>query len=277
MAKPKCKNSIQRGANLAENSKLLVEMQDGVKRITFNRPERRNAVDAQTQSLFQKAIFESAEDGSRVIVLTGAGEAFCAGADLQSMSAIEIKDTDVTATLRTGTNATVLAMRKLSIPIIARIHGHAVGVGCSYALACDVLIASEQAKFGQGFVKIGLMPDGGPTYFLPRSIGYARAFELVATGDIISAEQALSLGMINKVVPVQLLDEAVNQLAARLAEAAPIALAKIKQGLNFGLGTDLAGALEFEAVNQDACFHSADFVEGVTAFLQKRKSAFKGK
>jgi 2-(1,2-epoxy-1,2-dihydrophenyl)acetyl-CoA isomerase len=262
---------------LAENPKILVEMKDGVKRITFNRPERRNAVDAESQTLFQNAIFEAAEDDSRVIILSGAGDAFCAGADLQSMSAGDIKQTDVTAVLRTGTNKTILAMRKLPKPIIARIQGHAVGVGCSYALACDILIASEQAKFGQGFVKIGLMPDGGPTYFLPRAIGYAKAFELAATGDIIDARQAHEIGLINRVVPADLLDQTVNELAARLAEAAPIAIAKIKEGLNFGLQADLASALDFEAVNQGPCFSSEDFAEGVTAFLQKRKPNFKGK
>jgi 2-(1,2-epoxy-1,2-dihydrophenyl)acetyl-CoA isomerase len=262
---------------LAENPKILVEMKDGVKRITFNRPERRNAVDAESQTLLQNAIFEAAEDDSRVIILTGAGDAFCAGADLQSMSAGDIKQTDVTTLLRTGTNKTILAMRKMPKPIIARIHGHAVGVGCSYALACDILIASEQAKFGQGFVKIGLMPDGGPTYFLPRAIGYAKAFELVATGDIIDARQAQEIGLINRVVPADALDQTVNELAARLAEGAPIAIAKIKEGLNFGLQADLAAALDFEAVNQGPCFGSEDFAEGVTAFLQKRKPNFKGK
>jgi 2-(1,2-epoxy-1,2-dihydrophenyl)acetyl-CoA isomerase len=140
-----------------------------------------------------------------------------------------------------------------------------------------MLIASEQAKFGQVFVKIGLMPDGGSTYFLPRIVGYAKAFELMATGDLISAQDALALGMVNRVVAVEELDSAVDQLASRLAAAPGIALAKIKEGLNVGETSDLATALEFEAINQQACFHSDDFVEGVKAFLEKRKPNFQGK
>jgi len=262
---------------MPSSDKLLVTLEDGVKRITFNRPERRNAVDTETVELLQEAIRSSAEDESKVVIITGAGDSFCAGADLQATGQRDITSIDVTASLRENTNPTILAMRGLSKPIIARVHGHAVGVGCNYALACDILIASEQAKFGQAFVKIGLMPDGGSTFFLPRAIGYAKAFELMATGDIISAQDALALGLVNRVVPFEQLDATVNEMAARLVTAAPIALGKIKEGLNHGLVSDLASALDFEAVNQGACFQSQDFREGVKAFLEKRKASFQGR
>src|ERR1044071_5595976 len=244
---------------MSASDKLLVTLENGIKRITINRPERRNALDGETMILLREEIERSAEDESRVVILTGAGDSFCAGADLQAVGQREV---DVTTSLRERTNPTILAMRRLSKPIIARIHGHAVGVGCNYALACDILIASDQAKFGQVFVRIGLMPDGGSTYFLPRIVGYAKAFELMATGEIISAEDALALGMVNRVVPVEELDAAVNQMAARLASSPAVALAKIKDGLNQGQKSDLAAALEFEAVNQAACFNSEDFIEG---------------
>jgi 2-(1,2-epoxy-1,2-dihydrophenyl)acetyl-CoA isomerase len=252
--------------------RLLVTLQDGIKRITINRPERRNSLDLETVAMIRAAIEQSKDDGTRVVILTGAGESFCAGADLAVTSERDIADFDVTKSLREGINPTVLGMRALPVPIIARVHGHAVGVGCNYALACDIIVASEQTLFGQVFVKIGLMPDGGGTFFLPRLVGYHKAFELMATGDIISAHEAYRLGMVNKVVPFAELDATVDALAARLARSPRLALVKIKAGLNHEL--DLVGALEFEAINQDACLHSKDFIEGVTAFMQKRKAVF---
>lgn len=259
---------------MSASDKLLVALENGIKRITINRPERRNALDGETMILLREEIERSAEDESRVVILTGAGDSFCAGADLQAVGQREV---DVTTSLRERTNPTILAMRKLAKPIIARIHGHAVGVGCNYALACDILIASDQAKFGQVFIKIGLMPDGGSTYFLPRIVGYAKAFELMATGDIFDARDALALGLVNRVVAFSELDATVNAMAGRLAASPPIALAKIKEGLANGERSDLAGALEFEAVNQGDCFRSDDFKEGVAAFLEKRKANFQGK
>ncbi|HKQ74866.1 MAG TPA: enoyl-CoA hydratase [Blastocatellia bacterium] len=258
------------------SGRLLVSLEDGVKRITFNNPTRRNSIDFDTIRAFAEAIKQSAEDETRVVVITGAGDSFCAGADLQSVNpsgAIR----DVTTDIREGVNPSVLAMRNLPKPIIARVHGHAAGVGCNYALAADIIIASDQAFFTQAFVKIGLMPDGGGTYFLPRLVGYNKAFELMALGDSIPARQAFEMGMINRVAPFAELDETVNALAERLAKAPAIAIAKIKAGLSASPQSDLASALEFEAVNQGVCFRSADFEEGVAAFLQKRKAVFTGK
>ena len=257
-----------------QTGKLLVSLADGIKRITINRPERRNSVDVETIQLLREAVRQSANDGTRVVILTGAGDSFCAGADLAATSASEIAAFDVTRELRDHVNPTILALRALPVPVIARVHGHAVGVGCNYALACDMIIASEQALFGQVFIKIGLMPDGGSTFFLPRLVGYHKAFELMATGDIIDATAALALGLVNKVVPLSELDATVDRIASLLSRSPSVAIAKIKEGLNQGLQTDLAAALDFEAVNQDACFHSPDFIEGVTAFLEKRKAVF---
>lgn len=261
---------------MSEGKSLIVALENGVKRITINRPERRNALDPESIRALGEAIRSSADDETRVIVLTGAADSFCAGADLQSSDGAEFTQTDVTKLLREGINPIILAMRALPKPIIARVHGHAVGVGANLALACDLIIASEAALFSQIFVKIGLMPDGGGTYFLPRLVGYHKAFELMASGEIISAPQALALGIVNRVVPVTGLDTEVEALAARLSAGPGVALAQIKAGLNHSLGSDLAGALEFEAVHQANCFRSADFIEGVTAFREKRKAHFSG-
>ncbi|HEY0077302.1 MAG TPA: enoyl-CoA hydratase [Pyrinomonadaceae bacterium] len=259
---------------MSTNQKIVVTVVDGIKRIVFNRPERRNSVDFEMFELLAEIIRESAEDESRVIILTGAGDAFCAGADLLSVGTSDISGFDVTSHLREHTSPTILAMRELSKPIIARVDGPAVGIGFSYALACDMIVATERAVFGMGFIKIGLMPDGGSTYFLPRRVGHARAFELMATGEQIDAREALRLGLVNRVVALEALDETVNALAGSLAQSPQPALAKIKQALNESARRELAAALDFEAVNQNECFHSADFLEGVAAFMQKRKPNF---
>jgi 2-(1,2-epoxy-1,2-dihydrophenyl)acetyl-CoA isomerase len=256
------------------SDRLLVSLEAGVKRITFNNPARRNSVDFETMRRLTETIKDSFEDETRVIVITGAGDSFCAGADLQAgLSGAR----DVTTDLREVINPGVLAMRGLPKPIIARVHGHAAGIGCTYALAADIIVASDQAFFSQAFIKIGLMPDGGGTYFLPRLVGYNKAFELMALGDQIPAGQAFEMGMINRIVPAGELDATVDAMAERLASAPAIALAKIKAGLSNSLQSDLASALEFEAAGQGECFRSADFKEGVAAFLQKRKAVFTGK
>lgn len=256
---------------------LLVNLENGIKRITFNRPDRRNSVDAETVEKLFDTIRASLADDTRVIILTGAGDAFCAGADLAARDESEIAEYDVTQYLRDVVNPTILAMRALPVPIIARVHGHAVGIGCNYALASDLIVASEDALFGQVFVKIGLMPDGGSTFFLPALVGYQKAFELIALGDIINAREAEKLGFVNQVVPFAELDAAVDKIARRLADSPRTAIENIKAGLNEHLQTQLAAALEFEAAGQDSCFHSPDFIEGVTAFVEKRRPVFNQK
>lgn len=254
--------------------KLLVERKNAVTTITFNQPARKNAVDLEMTMALKSAVESAAADDSRVVVLAGAGSDFCAGADLKS--GIDAGH-DVTAYLRAYTNPTILALRHMPKPVLAKVRGVAVGVGCNYALAADMRIASPSARFGQIFTRIALMPDGGSTYILPRLIGYARAFELMATADIIDAQRALELGLVNRVVGEEELDAAVEEMAARLASGPSLAFAGIKAALNVGETGTLADALEAEAIHQKACIQSDDFREGVTAFLEKRKAVFKGR
>ncbi len=260
---------------MTTDKKLLVTLDEqGVKRITFNRPERRNAIDFEMFSELSEAIQAAGEDESRVLVITGAGDSFCAGLDLSAISPRDIGSLDVAASVRDLINPAILRMRALRKPVIARVHGAAVGIGFSYVLASDIRVASDSATFSQSFVRIGLMPDGGSTHFLPRLVGYARAFELMASGATLSAQEAQALGLLNRVVPEAELDAAVDELAARLANAPQPALARIKAALNRQDQEGLATALELEAEGQAECFRSPDFLEGVTAFMQKRAPVF---
>ena len=255
-------------------NKLLVTLENGIKRITFNRPERRNAVDLEMFAAFAEAIAESARDSSRVVVIAGAGDSFCAGLDLSTIAAGDPASLDVAATVRELINPPILRMRALSKPVVAAVHGAAVGIGFSYVLASDVRVASEAATFSQSFVRVGLMPDGGSTYFLPRLVGRARAFELMATGSAVGAEEALRLGLVNRVVAAQELERVVGALAAQLAAAPQPSLARIKGALSRAEQEELAAALEYEAEGQADCFRSPDFQEGVSAFMQKRAPEF---
>ena len=259
------------------DDKLRVTLEGGVKRITFNRPERRNAVDFEMFEAFAEAVAGSASDGTRVVVITGAGDAFCSGLDLSAVAAGDLARLDVAATVRGLINPPILRMRSMSVPFIARVHGPVGGIGFSYVLASDVRVGSNAATFGQTFITVGLMPDGGSTYFLSRLVGPAKAFELMATGARLAADEAMRLGILNRVVPVAELDAAVEELAASLAAAPQPALARVKGALSRAEHEELAAALDYEAEGQAECFRSADFREGVTAFMQKRPPAFGNK
>lgn len=256
------------------DSKLVVTTEGGVKRITFNNPARRNAIDLETFALFAEAVEEAARDESRVVVITGAGDSFCGGLDLSSLSADELARLDVAAKIRETINPPILRLRAMRKPVIARVNGPVAGIGFSYVLASDVRVATDDATFMQSFVRIGLMPDGGATHFLPALVGTPKAFELMATAAQLSAHDALALGLVNRVVPREELDAAVEDLAARLAAAPQPALARIKAALARREHEALAAALDFEAEGQADCFRSHDFAEGVAAFMQKRAPEF---
>jgi 2-(1,2-epoxy-1,2-dihydrophenyl)acetyl-CoA isomerase len=261
---------------MPENTEHLLVSQEGyVKTLTLNLPEKKNPVTPSMLSGLATALKESETDGTRVIILTGSGGNFSSGADL-SMGGADPRLANVTQYLREFVNPIVLAIRHTDIPVIAKVRGMSVGVACNFALACDLIYASENAVFSEIFVKIGLSSDGGGAYFMPRAIGYQKAFELMTTAAMIKAEEAVALGLINAVLPDADLDATVRKMAEGLANGPYVAIQQTKANLRAGTTLSLAETLDVEAVNQGKCFASKDFMEGVAAFLQKRKPEFKG-
>lgn len=254
---------------------ILVSLENGIKTITFNQPEKRNAISSSMATLFRDAVLASQDDESRVIILQGSGNHFCAGADLNPGSSGGDKF-DVATFLKKTYNPLVTAIRNMDKVFIAKVRGNCVGVGFSFALACDLTYASEDAKFNQIFTKIGLSSDGGGSYFMAEKLGYKKAFELMAFHEFIEADDAEALGLINKVIPDGELDYFVNGQAERIANGPYLAIQRTKSNLRAGIKDGLEAALEQEADNQLLNFQSKDFFEGVSAFLQKRKANFKG-
>ncbi|MEA5461988.1 enoyl-CoA hydratase-related protein [Arcicella sp. LKC2W] len=254
---------------------LLYEINDGVCTITLNRPEVYNALSPALIQEITQAFTQAGEDSNvRVVVLTGSGDkAFSSGADLKNGLG---GATSLGESLRKNYNPMILSIRNLAKPVICRLNGIAAGAGCSLALACDVIIASESAKLSQIFVSIGLIIDAGSSYFLPRLIGLQKAFELASTGRIVEAKECLELGLVNKVVSSSELDIAVAQTAKMYAKGATQAIGLIKKVLNQSSHSTLDQMLELEAQNQDIAGKTNDFAEGVTAFLQKRPTNFQG-
>jgi 2-(1,2-epoxy-1,2-dihydrophenyl)acetyl-CoA isomerase len=247
--------------------------------ITLNRPDSLNALNTQVGREFQSAVSEIRERGGRAIILTGAGRAFCAGGDLREMQKIAEREGKVEAffdePLR-ELNDCILLIRKTPLPFIAAVNGAASGGGCNLALACDLVIAGEGAKFNQAFVKIGLVPDCGGTFILPRLVGWKLATEMLMTGDVIVAKRALEIGMINAVVPDDELMTEAMAMADRLAHAPTAAIAQIKELLDASATNDYGGQLELERKTQIQVGKTKDFREGVAAFLEKRPPKFMG-
>jgi 2-(1,2-epoxy-1,2-dihydrophenyl)acetyl-CoA isomerase len=221
------------------------------------------------------ALKDAARDKDvRVVVLTGAGRAFCAGQDLKERQDPGVND--LGTELRTRYNPIITAMRRLEKPIVGAINGVAAGAGISLAMACDVIIASDRASFIEAFTRVGLVPDTGSTWFLPRLVGYARAAEMMFTAEPVDAATAEKIGLVNRVVPADSLMDEASSTAAKLAAAAPLALALTKRAINRGLESTLEEALDYEAQLQSIAGRSADHREGIAAFVEKRPADFKG-
>lgn len=248
---------------------LIVTKKESVGTITLNRPEKLNGITLEMTGELMQATEQLARDSDvRVVVLTGVGRAFCAGGDL-AQGAVDLPKSRVAMDRTRDAGEVCLNLRKMEKPAIAAVNGPAVGGGCNLALACDIIIASEKASFGEVFVRVGLHPDMGGSYFLPRLVGTAKACELIFTGKVIDAREAERIGMVNQVVPHELLETTVMDLARSLAKSSSVALGLSKRSIYQGMAMDLPSALEMEARAQAICVLSEDAKEGARAFLEK--------
>jgi len=256
---------------------ILLSKEDGVATIILNRPDRLNALNQQMINELNLAIDEMAEDdGVRVLVISGAGRGFCAGADLDFLSSIGDSATEARKEM-SAVHSIPLKLRALPKPVIASVNGAAAGAGANLALACDLIIASEKARFGQVFVNVGLHVDTGGTHFLPWAVGVPKAMELMMTGDLIDAKEAERIGLINRVVPPEELEKATKELAEKLANGPAAVFVALKTSVYQGLTMNLSAALEREADCQSIFMNSEDNREGVKAVLEGRKPIFRGR
>ena len=254
---------------------LLYEVRDGVAIMTLNRPEVYNACNNELTFELQDAIKEAAKDNLvRVVVFTGSGKAFCSGQDLKDAASQGVRSYMDSVFKRY--NPIIRGLRNLPKPVICRLNGVAAGAGCSLALACDIIIAAETASLTEAFISIGLVTDSGSSYFLPRLIGYSKAFEMATMPRKIPAQEAFTMGLVNRVVPAEQLDAAVKEATDYYANAPTKAIGLMKKMLNRSFNSDLETILEMEAYSQEIAGNTKDHKEGVMAFIEKRKPVFKG-
>jgi 2-(1,2-epoxy-1,2-dihydrophenyl)acetyl-CoA isomerase len=261
------------------NVHLIVDLIEGVLRITLNRPEVLNSFNARMATELREMLEQAAgRDDVRAVLLTGAGRGFCAGQDLaEAAPRPDGSLPDLGDIVEAQYNPVIRALRGLEKPVVCAVNGVAAGAGANLALACDIVIAAEDASFIQSFAKIGLIPDSGGTFILPRLVGMARATALAMLGERLTASRALEWGMIWQVVPVGVLMDTAGALAAQLATQPTRGLGLIKRGLNRSWGNDLDAQLDLEKDLQREAGRTADYAEGVHAFLEKRKPRFVGR
>jgi 2-(1,2-epoxy-1,2-dihydrophenyl)acetyl-CoA isomerase len=256
---------------------LHVERTGAIATITLDRPDARNAIDlAMRQELMAALDGVEADEAARVLILTGRGGHFCAGGDVKSMRTRRLSAAEGRRRVEL-LNRMVLRLAEFPRPTIAMVDGYAVGAGTNLALCCDVVVASDRAKFGELFNKIGLVPDGGGTWLLSRLVGLARAKELIFTGEVFDAAEAARIGLINHVVPVADLARFTHALAAKIAAGPPGVLGLAKHMVNRAVTSDLAAALDLEAYSQGLALAADDHQEGLAAFFEKRAPRFTGR
>jgi 2-(1,2-epoxy-1,2-dihydrophenyl)acetyl-CoA isomerase len=258
---------------------IKYELQENVAIITFNRPEALNALSLQlTKDLFS-AVKQAIDEKARAVILTGEGRAFCSGGDLREMQLMWQKEGRIEAFMEEPLKAlhdVILLIRETPVPFVAAVQGVCAGAGTNFALACDIVFAAQNATFNEAFVRIGLSPDCGGSFFLPRAIGEKLAAELFMTGETVDATRAAQFGMINRVVPADNLMTEALLMARKLALAPTASIGRIKQMLNASFANNLADQLDLEHRLQIESGKGSDFKEGVQAFFEKRAPNFTG-
>jgi len=261
------------------NDLVILAEADGVATLLLNRPEKLNAFDIPMSEQLADALEAAEARGARALVVTGAGRGFSAGGDIRFM--VDLKQREAgyegLAPLVEGGGGAVARLAALPFPTIAAVNGPAAGGGLNLALACDLVLASDRATFGQTFVRIGLHVDWGGSYFLPRRVGLAKALELCWTGEMIDAREALRIGLVDRVLPHKDFTEEVRAIATALASAPQASVRLAKQSLRAGLSRTLAQCLAAETEAQAECWNSPDSAEGVRAFVEKRKAVYGAK
>ena len=253
---------------------IIYSLKDGIAEITLNRPEVMNALNTLMRAEIREALRRASEE-ARVVVLTGAGRAFCSGQDLGDRTNAD--EVDLEEVLREEYEPMLRRIQECPVPVLAAVNGAAAGAGANLALSCDLVIAAESARFLQAFARIGLIPDAGGTWWLPRQVGFARAMGLSLLAEPLEARRAQEWGLIWEAVPDDEFPARWQELARRLAEGPTLALGAIRKALRASLNNDLDSQLELEARLQGECGRSLDFREGVLAFREKRAPRFEGR
>lgn len=261
---------------------ILLDKANHVATITLNRPEKLNALTARMgEELINVFGVVDRDDDVRVVIITGAGRAFCAGADIQAQFTAEGSGGKEEALInripREFNEPRALALAKVRKPVIASINGPAIGFGCTVTLGCDIRIASETAKFSVPFVRMGILPEWGSSFYLPRLLGIAKASELVFTAKMVEAKEALEIGLVNHVVPADKLAQVTAEMASTIAAMPPRAIEMSKKALRQGMINDLATQTYYENLGLHYLLGTEDHIEGARAFLEKRKPEFKGR
>ncbi len=257
---------------------VLYNAQREVATITLNRPEARNAFSPGMITLWREFLEKAkADDAVRAIIITGKGDTFCSGGDIREMAEGKLKSWNMKNYLWEGVHRIVLTMEDLDKPVIAAINGAAMGAGLDMALMCDLRVCSDKAKLAESYVMMGLVPGDGGAYFLPRVVGLPKALELLLTGDVLGADEALRIGLVNTVVPHERLVEEATVLAGKIASRPPLAIRMMKRAVYQGLASSLRAHLDYVSSQLALLSETEDHQEAVRSFLEKRKPLFQGK